>query len=62
MSGRRRAQGPDRTTGGRVITFVLMVRGVFYLLDVYAKNAKEDLTSADKHEIRRRIETLAAEA
>jgi hypothetical protein len=32
------------------------------LLDIYAKNAEEDLTSADKHQIRRQIEAMAAEA
>jgi hypothetical protein len=45
-----------------VIYFVLTARGALYLLDIYAKNAKEDLTSADKQEIRRRIEAIAAEA
>jgi hypothetical protein len=36
-------------------------RGVLYLLDVYAKNAKEDLTDAEKREIRNIIAALEAE-
>jgi hypothetical protein len=54
--------GRGKRGGARVIYFVLTARGALYLLDIYAKNAKEDLTSADKQEIRRRIEALAAEA
>ncbi|HEY3848608.1 MAG TPA: type II toxin-antitoxin system RelE/ParE family toxin [Acetobacteraceae bacterium] len=54
--------GRGKRGGARVIYFVLTKRGALYLLDIYAKNAKEDLTSADKHEIRRRIEAIAAEA
>jgi hypothetical protein len=45
-----------------VIYFVLTALGALYLLDIYAKNAQEDLTSADKQEIRPRIEAIAAEA
>ena len=54
--------GRGKRGGARVIYFVLMARGTLYLLDIYAKNVKEDLTSADKQEIRRRIEAIAAEA
>jgi hypothetical protein len=54
--------GRGKRGGARVIYFVLTSRGTLYLLDIYAKNVKEDLTSADKQEIRRRIEVLAAEA
>ena len=36
-------------------------RGVLYLLDVYAKSAKEDLTDAEKREIRTLIAALEAE-
>jgi hypothetical protein len=54
--------GRGKRGGARVIYFVLTARGALYLLDIYAKNAKEDLTSADKQEIRRRIEAIAAEA
>jgi hypothetical protein len=31
-----------------------------YLLDIYAKGEKEDLTSAEKHAIRERIKILQA--
>jgi len=54
--------GRGKRGGARVIYFVLTLRGAPYLLDIYAKNAKEDLTSADKQEIRRRIEAIATEA
>jgi hypothetical protein len=54
--------GRGKRGGARVIYFVLTSRGTLYLLDIYAKNVKEDLTSADKQEIRRRIEVVAAEA
>ena len=53
--------GRGKRAGARVIYFVLLARDVLFLLDIYAKNAKEDLTSADKQEIRRRIETLTGE-
>ncbi len=46
----------------RVIATRGYERGALYLLDIYAKNAKEDLTNADRQEIRRRIEAIAAEA
>jgi hypothetical protein len=54
--------GRGKRGGARVIYFLLTSRGTLYLLDIYAKNAKEDLTSADKQEIRRRIAALTAEA
>jgi hypothetical protein len=54
--------GRGKRGGARVIYFVLTARGALYLLDIYAKNAKDDLTSADKQGIRRRIEAIAAEA
>ncbi len=36
-------------------------RGVLYLLDVYAKKAKEDLTDAEKRDLRRFLEAVEAE-
>ena len=54
--------GRGKSGGARVIYFVLTARGTLYLLDIYAKSAKEDLTDADKHEIRRLITILSAEA
>jgi hypothetical protein len=37
-------------------------KGMLYLLDVYAKSAKEDLTDAEKREIRNLIAALEAES
>ena len=54
--------GRGKRGGARVIYFVLTPRGLLYLLDIYAKNLKEDLTGADKREIRQRIEAIAAQA
>lgn len=53
--------GRGKRGGARVIYFVLLARDVLFLLDIYAKNAKENLTRADYQEIRRRIEAYSAE-
>ena len=53
--------GRGKRGGARVIYFVLLARDVLFLLDIYAKNAKEDLTRADYQEIRRRIEAYATD-
>lgn len=45
--------GKGKSGGARVIYYVVVRRDVLYLIDVYAKGAKEDLTDADKKEIRR---------
>jgi len=42
-------------------TFEFTRRGVLYLLDVYAKSAKEDLTNAEKREIRKLVAAIEAE-
>ena len=36
-------------------------RAVLYLLDVYAKSAKEDLTDAEKREINKLVAAIEAE-
>jgi hypothetical protein len=54
--------GRGKSGGARVIYYVVTHRGVLYLLDVYAKSAKEDLSDAEKHEIRKRIAAIEAEA
>ena len=36
-------------------------RAVLYLLDVYTKSAKEDLTYAEKHEVRKLVAAIEAE-
>jgi hypothetical protein len=47
--------GRGKSGGARVIYYVVSRRDVVYLLDVYAKSAKEDLSDAEKREIRRLI-------
>ena len=63
--GARKARAGARRTGkssgARIIYYVVTRRGVLYLLDVYAKSAKEDLTNAEKHEIRKLVAAIEAE-
>ena len=47
--------------GGADHLFCRHPRGVLYLIDVYAKNEKEDLTDAEKREIRKLVGALEAE-
>ena len=57
----RVARGAKGKSGGaRIIYYFLATGDVIYLLDVYAKGEKEDLTDDDKTEIRRFIEALKA--
>jgi hypothetical protein len=53
--------GRGKSGGARIVYYVLGRRDTLYLLDVYAKSAKEDLTDADKREIRNLIAVLEAE-
>jgi hypothetical protein len=48
--------------GARIIDFVVSRRGVIYLIDIYAKSEKEDLTDAERREIRKLVAALEAEA
>ena len=48
--------------GTQVIYFVLTARDALYLLDIYAKSAKENLTNADKNALRRILAALDREA
>jgi hypothetical protein len=52
--------GKGKSGGARIIYYFLAAGDVIYLLDVYAKGEKEDLTDDDKTEIRRFIEALKA--
>ena len=52
--------GRGKSGGARIIYYVVTRRGVLYLIDVYAKSAKEDLTDAEKQEIRRLTAALEA--
>ncbi len=59
----RVARGSRGKSGGaRIIYYVVTRRGVLYLIDIYAKSDKEDLTDAEKHEIRTLVATLEADA
>jgi hypothetical protein len=42
------------------VYYAVTRRAVLYL-DVYAKSAKEDLTYADKHEVRKLVAAIEAE-
>jgi len=53
--------GRGKSGGARIIYYVVTRKGLLYLLDVYAKSAKEDLTDAEKHEIRKLIAAIEAE-
>ncbi len=58
----RAARGGRGKSGGvRIIYYVVTRRGVLYLLDVYAKSAKEDLTDAEKREINKLVAAIEAE-
>ena len=59
----RVARGSRGKSGGaRIIYFVVSRRGVLYLIDIYAKSAKEDLTDAEKGEVRSPVAALEDEA
>jgi hypothetical protein len=59
----RAARGGRGKSGGvRIIYFVVSRRGVIYLIDIYAKSEKEDLTDAERHEIRKLVAALEAQA
>jgi hypothetical protein len=53
--------GRGKSGGARIIYSVVTRRGVLYLLDLYAKSAKEDLTDAEKREIRKLVAAIDAE-
>jgi hypothetical protein len=59
----RAARGSRGKSGGvRIIYYVVTRRGTLYLIDIYAKSAKENLTDAEKREIRRLVAALEGEA
>ena len=53
--------GKGKRGGARVIYFFWLARDTLFLLDVYAKNEKENLTHADKKEGHHAIAALRAE-
>ena|SRR5436305_5230001 len=60
--GARKARaGRGKSGGARIIYYVVIRRGLLYLLDVYAKSVKEDLTDAEKREINKLVAAIEAE-
>jgi hypothetical protein len=57
----RHAGDEARAAGVRIIYFAVSRRGVIYLIDIYAKSEKEDLTDAERREIRKLVGALEAE-
>ena len=53
--------GRGKSGGARIIYYVVSRRRVIYLIDVYAKNEKENLTDAETREIRKLVAALEAE-
>lgn len=51
--------GRGKRGGARIIYFAWLNGRELYLLDIYAKNEKEDLRHADKEALRRTVEALA---
>jgi hypothetical protein len=51
-------QGKGKRGGVRVIYFYRSTADVVYFLDVFAKAAKEDLTPADKQQLREMVNRL----
>ena len=61
--GARKARVARGKSGGaRIIYYVLIRRDVVYLIDIYAKSEKEDLTDAEKREVRKLVAALEAAA
>jgi len=52
--------GKGKSGGARVIYCVLIRQDALYLIEIYAKNDKENLTDADKKEICKLIAALEA--
>ena len=50
--------GMGKRAGVRVIYFYRSTSDVVYFLDIYAKNEKEDLTSADKQQLKELVNRL----
>lgn len=50
--------GRGRSGGIRVIYYVVTSRGTIYLLDVYAKNDKADLTQQERNDLRKLVRRL----
>lgn len=55
-------EGRGKRGGARVIYFFATRAGCVYLLDVYAKNEKEDLSDDDKEALRKVVRSIEAAA
>ena len=48
--------GKGKSGGARVIYYLASARGLFFMLDIYAKSEKEDLTHDELKELRKLVE------
>lgn len=55
-------RGKGKRGGARVIYLHVPAAGRFYMLDVYGKNEKDDLSASEKKELRKLAEQLKREA
>jgi len=53
--------GRGKSGGARIIYYVVSRRGVIFLIDVYAKSEKENLSDAESREIRKLVVALEAQ-
>lgn len=55
----RSSRGDSGKSGGvRILYYFILVEGVIYLLDIYAKNEKENITASEKKLIKKIIMEL----
>ncbi len=54
-------KGRGKRGGGRVLYIDLMIHSVIFLLAVYAKNEKEDLSPDERRQLKSLVETLKKE-
>lgn len=55
-------RGKGKRGGARVIYLFVTAASRFYMLDIYGKDEKDDLSASDKRELRRLAEQLKREA
>lgn len=53
--------GKGKSGGARIVYFVMTARGLLILLYVYAKSEKENLSDAEKKELREIVKAIQAE-
>jgi hypothetical protein len=57
---RARRGWPAAAAARAAIYYVVIRRQVLYLIDIYAKSEKENLTNAEKREVRKLVSALEA--